>query len=720
MVAQTRHSCCADGLLAELATLWGVQTGYRDAAGSWRESSRGAVLQVLEALGAGADDGLPARADGELWHGPQDERRLQHAIDAKKADVRDRLIEPVLVAWEGLPPPVGTFTADSSAQLTLLLEEGGEERWEVGRDRPMAGSAGRRSGGWRQGRLPFGYHRLRLEVGGRVAEATVISAPRRCWTPAGDGPRAWGVFAPAYALRSERDWGAGDLADLGGLCDLVGGAGGRAVATLPLLAAFLDRPFEPAPYNPVSRLFWNEFFLAVDQVAEWGSCDAARDDWNSGEIRGLLAGLRATSLVDYAGVMALKRRVLKGLSRCFFDRADPKRKEAFASYLRTHPEARNYAAFRGRVEAMGADWRDWPRGERVVILESMEPVGLSEAERYHLYCQWQMEEQLSRFSHRCPAVPAGGRDHARPGSAGLFLDLPVGVHPGGFDTWRWRESFVTGMHVGAPPDSFFTRGQDWDSPPLHPLRIREQGHRYFVGCLRQHMRHGRYVRIDHVMSLHRLFWIPEGRAPAEGVYVSYPADELYAALCLESHRHQTEVVGEDLGTVPPGVRASMRSHGVLGTWMLQSSLRSRAARVVSPVPRHVVAGFGTHDMFPFVGFLRCDDIVARTETGQLDRADARRAGAARRRLVAKLAAFLGEDADAPAALLRAALTYLGASPAAFVLVNLEDLLLETRPQNLPGTGAEQGNWRRKAATSGADVGRAIEEAAGGLSVGRPR
>ncbi len=240
------------------------------------------------------------------------------------------------------------------------------------------------------------------------------------------------------------------------------------------------------------------------------------------------------------------------------------------------------------------------------------------------------------------------------------------------------------------------------------------------------MRHARYLRIDHVMSLHRLFWIPEGAEPADGVYVSYPADELYAVVCLESHRNRTMVVGEDLGTVPPGLRASMQRHGLSRTWVLQSSLRPRAARPVRPVPRHAAASLGTHDMFPFAGFLRGDDIAARVATGQLGREGARRESAARRRLVARLADSLPAAANRAAAdagwvteptapceveLLQAAIEYMAASEAALVVVNLDDLLGETRAQNLPGTGAELDNWRHKTAGSEIDVRRAIVGAA---------
>ena len=773
MVSKNRHPQSLEGrsgsqgpLLGELAELHGVQMRYRDTRGRWRESPLESVAQVLWALGAEIDPedvAVERSGAGRL----RAEARLAAAIDARKTVLWGGMVEPVLVAWDGeMPaftlrlPGAGRHSLRSDLRLTLTLETG--ERFSRNLDRgalevvERAVFGGRRLEACRVRRttaeslelrrLPFGYHRLWIESGKDAAEAHVISAPRRCWAPGGriggagrdtvaqgtaapgseDAPCPWGLFVPLYALRSERDWGAGDLADLRDLCEQVDEVGGTVVATLPRLASYLDRPFEPSPYRPVSRLCWNEFYLAVEQIPEYGPCRAAREIRDSAGIQERLAGLRAEPFVDYREVAALKRRVVEELSRCFFERAEGRRRNKFEGFLQDHPDVGDYAAFRARVDAVGADWRSRPRGAST----DTRPEGWREAERYHLYCQWQMEEQLSHLvargddasdddapGDRAPGgydAPGGETTGLRRRPTGLLLDLPVGVHPGGFDTWRWPQLFAPEVSMGAPPDSFFAGGQDWESPPLHPDRAREQGHQYFAQCVRHHMRHAQFLRVDHVMGLHRLFWVPEGKEPADGVYVGYPAEELYAVLSLESHRHRTVVVGEDLGTVPPGVRSGMRRHGVLGTWVLQSSLRPRAAEPIARAPRHAVASLGTHDMSPFAGFLEGADIRARVETGQLDEEGARRAGAARGRLVTRLAAALESEAShtsgtaptpvlvpAPdpgsheAAMLEGALAYLLRSEAALVLVNLEDLLLETRPQNLPGTGAEWKNWRRK-------------------------
>lgn len=663
MVAQNPHVRPIDRLVAELASLWGVSTAYCDAAGHWRQPPRDAIIEVLGALEGG---------------GLQGERPLREALRHRRTRVRDRLVGPVLVAWEGLLPAV----ALQGLRTTLALDGGTEFSVVTGN------------------RIPFGYHRLRVESGRRVEEVAVISAPRHCWK-AGAGPADWGVFVPTYALRSDRDWGAGDLAEVDSLVRTVSKAGGTAVATLPLLAAYLDRPFEPGPYAPVSRLFWNEFYLAVERVPEWAECAPARTAWESGEVQEEVARLRARTLVDYAGVMQLKRKVLELLCRHFFREGGSERRAALDAFITERPEVLAYADFRAKVEEQGCDWRVWPEEARSTGLAVTSAAQLSGVGRYHLYAQWQMHEQLGRMP-------------------GLVLDLPVGVHPGGFDVWSRREQFVTGMAIGAPPDAFFAHGQCWDSPPLHPARIREQVHSYWARVLRHHMRFAARLRIDHVMSLHRLFWIPEGRGPDQGVYVDYPTDELYAVLCLESHSQRTLVTGEDLGTVPPGVRSRMRRHEVLGTWVLQGAVRPRAGRVVAPVPRNVIAALGTHDMFPLAGFLRGDDIRERARTRQLDEEGARRALAARRRLIGRLSLFLtGEPGgDDPSRMLAGALSYLAASQAAFVLVNLEDLLLEVEPQNVPGTGADKDNWRRKLRGGRDEIDQAVSDAARLLTRGQ--
>jgi 4-alpha-glucanotransferase len=741
--------------LERLAELYGVEPRYRDSEGRWRQSPWESVLKVLAALGADLDD-LPRQEQAtRLLRAGTVDHLLASAVDSRRRALGRRLTEPVTIAWEGRAPtatlrvatggtgiaPLGPGCTPRRIRATLRLEDGEAISHDIDvsrlRTRPptdeydlpaylltprLWSPRARRSGArtyskddpGRHGRdrcLPFGYHRLYLEMGPVQTETMVISAPRRCWSPA----QAWGLFAPTYALRGSHDKGVGDLADLETLCAHVGTAGGSVVATLPLLAAFLDKPFEPAPYRPVSRLFWNELFLDLARIPECQTLMETAGPTTGVYSQALDVHQRDAPLVDYREVMARKRTLLERSAEQFFSHGEDRRTEAFEAFLARSPEVTGYAAFRAEVEARGCDWREWPAGLAQVAEAAAEaPTDLTAqptdaARRYHLYCQWQMEEQLSTMTDR--------RETAK-----LFLDLPVGVHPGGYDTWSRRDQFMFGLSTGAPPDAFFTLGQNWDSPPSHPERAREDGYRYFASCLRHAMRHASHLRVDHVMSLHRLYTIPVGAEPAGGVYVSYPAEELYAVLALESHRNRTVVVGEDLGTVPTGVRAALRRHGILRTWVFQAALRTRGDTPAGVIPPLSVASVNTHDMFPFAGFLMGGDIEARVETSQMKADDSGHAMQARKLLVSRLYRLLlpqtKEGTTSPLDLLKAVVTHMAESDAALVLVSLDDLLLETQPQNLPGTGPERPNWRRRVCASESDIEHVISLAGEWLRPGR--
>jgi 4-alpha-glucanotransferase len=648
-------------LLYELARQHGVQTSYYDVQGRRHGATPEALLAVLQALGAPV-----AR--------PEDAAGALRAV--RQARWR-RCCEPVTVAWDGGPAalelrlPAGQDRGQVHCRLEL--EDGEVRQWAcdltglrvlrratvegveyVARELPTPSG------------LPPGYHRLKLAMPGYEGETLVVAAPRRAFGLAADGGRVWGVFVPLYALRSARNWGAGDTGDLERMWDWVRELGGGLVGTLPLLAAFLDQPFDPSPYAPVSRLFWNEFYLDVTRIPELERCAPARQLVSSRAFGKECDVLRRASLVDYRRAMALKRRVLELLAREFFA-ADSDRQAAFRRWVADCPGVRDYARFRAAVEHQRGGWTSWPARMRAGRLEEgdYDP----QAERYHLYVQWVAREQFGALAER-----------ARAQGVGLYLDFPLGVHREGYDVWREREVFVLEANAGAPPDPFFTGGQDWGFPPLHPEAVRVQGYRYYLACLQHHLRHAGTLRLDHVMGLHRLFWVPRGLPAREGVYVRYPAEEFYALLCLESHRHRAVLVGEDLGTVPRYVRAAMARHGVYRMYILPFELTPHPKKPLRSVPADSLAGLNTHDMPPFAAFW----------SGSEDALRASLAGFLRNR------GWLAVPNEGTAEVLRACLKYLAASRARVVLVNLEDLWLETEPQNVPGTGAERPNWRRKA------------------------
>jgi 4-alpha-glucanotransferase len=614
-----------------------------------------------------------------------------------------RGVEPVTVAWQGEDGAVEVrrpTSVDTPIGCELTLESGERRAWYWDRGALRTVGAADVDGvrylaqqGTLPGWLPAGYHRLALERGGQRAETTLLCAPRRAYAPPGAaGTRAWGVFLPVYALRAARNWGCGDLTDLAALTRWITGFGGSMVATLPLLAAFLgEDPFEPSPYAPASRLFWNELFVDLERAPELAACPEARALLAAPETAARREELRAAPLVDYQAVAAARRPVLEALAERFFASGGAPRPE-YRAFLTAQPQVEDYACFRAATERLGGPWPTWPERQQAGALSADDYDRA--AVRHHLYAQWLATQQLR-------ALAAG----ARAGGGRLYLDLPLGVHPDSYDVWRERGAFALGIAGGAPPDPFFMGGQNWGFPPLHPEAMRERGYEYFRACVQQHLAHAGVLRIDHVMGLHRLYWIPRGVDAREGVYVRYRTDELYAVLCLESHRHRAMLVGEDLGTVPHSVRAAMARHGLRRMYVGQFELRPNVAEPVGPMVPRAAASLNTHDMYPFAAFWWGLDVPDRQRLGVLapelaeGEAHYREAvrGALRDHLHQTEELGWSDEGEAEArAVLAALLRRMSASTAGVVLVNLEDLWLETEPQNVPGTWRERPNWRRKA------------------------
>jgi len=676
------------GGLRELARLYGVQTEYYDIERQRQHARPDALLAVLQALGA-------------PLAGPAD---VPAALRARRREPWQRGVEPVTVVWQGRAGAVelrrSATRAERPVEARVALEGSGARRWQWAADalRPVATAEvdGERYVVQRAALpkdLPVGYHCLALQSAGRRYETLLLCAPRRVYAPRGAAAeRAWGVFLPVYAMRSARNWGCGDLTDLETLTSWITGLGGSMVATLPLLAAFLgEDPFEPSPYAPASRLFWNELFADLARAPELADCHAARALVDAPDARARREELRDAPLVDYQAVAALRRPALDALAECFFAGGGAAR-PGYRAFLTARPQVEDYARFRAATERLGGPWPTWPERQQAgeLTADDYDPAAV----RHHLYAQWLTERQLAALAARARAE--GGR---------LYLDLPLGVHPDSYDVWRERAAFALGIAGGAPPDPFFMGGQNWGFPPLHPERMRESGYRYFRACLQHHLEHAGVLRIDHVMGLHRLYWIPQGAAARDGVYVRYQADELYAVLCLESHRHQAMVVGEDLGTVPGGVRTAMRRHGLRGMYVGQFELRPNRAAPLAPVAPRAAASLNTHDMYPFAAFWWGLDVPDRQRLGVLEaglaEGERQHRDVVRGALLDHLRAT-GEVADGAGgedearAVLTALLRRLSAGEAGIVLVNLEDLWLETEPQNVPGTWRERPNWRRKA------------------------
>lgn len=670
--------------LRNLARAYGVETEYCDNNGNRHEASAEALLAVLKALGAPVDgmkDIPMARRERRLsyWRQP---------------------VEPVVVVWDGAPTQtelrLPSGEASCTAACRLESDTAGIREWGIDlsrlpaiRDTTVEGASYTAKPVAMPQDLPIGYHRLMVETPGRLSESLIISAPALAYDPLEASEReAWGAFLPLYALQSKSSWGCGDFTDLETFMDWVSGLGGSVIATLPVLASFLDKPCDPSPYTPVSRLFWNEFYVDVTAVPEMRRCPEALALAESTEFRGEVETLRSERLVDYRRGMALKRAVLERLARSLSGDSGG-RQESFERYCRDRDGLLDYARFRATVESRGEMWRSWPQPLRDGLLQREDFSG--ETQYYHAYVQWVAEEQLAHVSKR------GGEKGLK-----LYLDLPLGVHPDGYDTWRERDLFAPGVSAGAPPDAMFHGGQNWGFPPLHPERTRQQGYAYPIAYLNEHMRYADVLRVDHVMGLHHLFWVPQEMAANEGVYVRYPADEMYAILSVESHRHRCLVVGENLGTVPAYVNNAMARHGVHGLYVAQYEIPSDADSGLRDIPPAAVASLNTHDMPPFAGFWEGLDIERWRARGLITEAEARTRIDDRHAVKRNLARFLmrhGYLKQHPgdvALVLKACLSFLADSRAGILLVNMEDLWLETEQQNVPGVVEGHPNWQRKA------------------------
>jgi 4-alpha-glucanotransferase len=651
--------------LAALARLHGIALVYEDVEGNRQEADTDVVVALLHALG------VPLASSGAAGKVLREQRQAQSR----------RHLETVLVYWLERPAAVVATlppTADEGdVWLTLELEDGDVQRAPLAQV-VAAGTRPRLSDATDQrvelrldltalavGPIPPGRHHLTLEGLGAPDSALLLAAPTSP-PPA----RRLGAFIPVHAIRSEHDWGIGTYSDLERLGEWASACGVDLLGTLPLYPSFLDAPrADPSPYLPVSRLAYNEIYLDPVALPEFAACPEARQRWAASADR--IAALHSSPLVPYEEVAQLIRAALEPMARCAAEGQLPERRAGLEAFAQRHPELEAYARYRARDEGRRRGGEPDPA-----------------VTTYYLYCQWAAQEQLAAATQSCPH----------------YADFPVGSHPHGFDPEWSPVSFVAGVHGGAPPDRFFPLGQDWGFRPLHPQRIREDEYRFLSAALARVFRHAACVRLDHVMGLQRLFMIPEG-APG-GAYVSYAVEELHALVALEAHRHGTVVVGEDLGTVPEGVRPRMERDRMLRTWVFEFET-SEACPLPDP-PVLSLAGLDTHDLPRFAAYLWGDDVSEREDLGVITAAEAVAELAARTLWRAQLLLQLGlaQDGDiekTTTAALEGCLTHLARSEAAITVADLEDLWGERERQNVPGTGPEAKNWRRRSARTLEDL-----------------
>ncbi|MEW6660750.1 MAG: 4-alpha-glucanotransferase [Thermodesulfobacteriota bacterium] len=734
--------------IATLGRLCGIAPEYVDNFGVRRPTSPATYQALLTAMEIPWED--PEQASREIAR-----RRVRPwagLVDSLTVVLADSTPPSLVISpWTRTPelPPL-------LVQAVIKNEAGQESAWEIilPSSPPLAQKAvddhlwGR---GFRTRlemslppELPPGYYDLSLEVeGGERRETRLIVAPPGAYSPPclTQGQRLWGLSLPLYALKSEGHWGLGDFTDLQEVTDWAGELGAAFVGVNPLHARSPGDKIDPSPYSPSSRVFRDFLYLDPEAVPEFKDSQAAQALVRSPETQALRSRVQAAPLVDYPAVYRLKRRILGLLYQEFQERhGSPE-----------HPRTARGREFRGFLdegglpllrfgqycalaEALGRNhWHDWPRayqhpenpGVAAFTQENREEILLQQ------YLQWLVASQLEEAQTRA-------RKQGLPFT--LYQDLALGAHPGGAETWAHPQLFARGASLGAPPDAFNPQGQNWGLPPLIPERLRREGYRLFIDTLRANLPRDGLLRLDHVMGLFRLFWIPQGRGAAEGAYVHYPSREMLAILNLESQRRRTLIIGEDLGTVAPRIRRELARRGILSYRVFYfERTGDQGFKAPADYPRQAMAAVTTHDLPTLAGYWQGEDIRLKRALdlypeAHLADADTAARDRDRDRLLGTLG-IVGKDfreggqgsaqagkpvpppappsvepplstphedyaGDAPGEACPeevrfGVLEYLAKSRAALLEVRLEEIFGVPYQQNLPGTTTQYPNWRRK-------------------------
>ncbi|MFJ1746234.1 4-alpha-glucanotransferase [Streptomyces sp. NPDC088116] len=699
--------------LARLAELHGVATAYSPSPGVTVPVPDDTVISVLAALSV--DASTPVAVDA--------------ALSRAESAAASRLLPPTLVLWsapDGAAPDLPPSLATLPPGATLRVETERGDSVEL----PRAGSAepveaeeltgpAVQASAW--ARLPLGVHRLAVGApDGRTARVTLVVAPGHVPQPPA---RTHGFLVQLYSLLSRRSWGMGDLGDLAELAAWSGRVLGAGFVQInPLHAAVPGAPTDPSPYRPSSRRFPDPVHLRIEDIPEYAyargpererldalveKAAALREsvlrepvplvsaqDTGVGEVASAGASTgtdQGGALIDRDAVWALKRAALDILATAPLG---PGRRAAYCDFLAAQGQAlEDHATWYALAEAHGPRWRDWPAGLRDPRSPETAEARRELLERVDFHCRlaWLTDEQLA-------AASKAAGDAGMP--VGIVHDLAVGVHPDGADAWAQQDAFAAGMSVGAPPDAFNALGQDWGLPPWRPDVLAASGYAPYRGLLTGLLRHAGALRIDHVMGLFRLWWVPEGQEPTRGTYVRYDAEAMLAVLALEAHRADAVVIGEDLGTVEPGVREALERRGVLGTsvlWFERDWAGTGQPLAPESWREGCVATATTHDLPSTAARLTGEHVELRHRLGLLTRPLEQEQADDRAEVAEWLHCLVGlgllPEGGGEEDEIRAVYGFLSRTPARMIGIWLPDAVGDRRPQNLPGTWDQYPNWR---------------------------
>ncbi|MFL6652387.1 MAG: malto-oligosyltrehalose synthase, partial [Sulfurifustaceae bacterium] len=691
-----------------LCRLCDIEPEYQDIWGNTHEISEETAHAILRAMGVEAAgrslDDVIAEREALRWRRPVEVVQVLQAGAARETVLR-------------LPES----EAGRRVAYTLTREDGTIERHETRPanlrviERAIVANRGYCAYALPLPELPLGYHQLALDASD--ASMALVVTPPGCYLPeALKAGSVWGVALQLYGLRSARNWGIGDFTDLRTAVDRFAEQGAGIIGVNPLHALFPHDAAQVSPYSPSSRMFLNVLYIDVEAIPEFSQCGPAQQLVYSAEFQRRLEQLRAAPRVDYGGVATAKLELLETLYQYFRDyhiTRNTERAQAFRDFQdRGGPSLFRHALYEAlqehfrREDANVFGWNNWPPAFRRPDAPEVAQWAERQTPRieYYQYLQWQADQQMSAVGRRSYDLGLG---------VGVYQDIAVSVNPGGAETWAWQSVYAQDVSVGAPPDEFMPNGQDWGLPPLIPSRLREAAYAPFITTLRANMHHGGALRLDHVMGLMRLFWVPKGTAPKDGAFVRYPLRDLLGIVALESQRNQCVVIGEDLGTVPEEIRKELPPRNIFSYRLLSFERKSDGSfSPPSAYPERALAAVTTHDLPTLVGYWKGRDLLDRQRLKQfpseaeLERQVMMRAQDRARLLMAleheKLLppGVTVDPASTPEmtpALAEAVYSYIARSPAKVAMLAIEDALGEECQPNLPGTVHEYPNWRRKLA-----------------------
>ena len=702
-------------LVDRLAHLRGIGDAYHDYRGELQRFSLRTKTGILSAMGCVLDDDREIAAEIAQHEAARWRKFLPAVATARGARI-------------GFDINLTAQELGGAIAWRVLLENGSRLDGTISTADCAELWRGEAAGSWISRRrlelavdLPPGYHEFEATIAGRAADqCLLIVSPPTCFEPAAiaAGRRLWGIAVQLYSLRSGSNWGIGDFSDLETLIRWSAACGAGFVGLNPLHALAPAEPARSSPYSASSRHFLNVLYIAVPAIAEFEHCPAARARTAEPGFAHRLQALRAQPLVDYRGVAEAKLEVLALLYQDFCDRhlaARSARGCAFLDFcarrgmpLQLHARFdaldRHFCAVNGTASG----WMNWPREYRDVNGGAAARFALEHCAEveFHAYLQWLAHEQLVR-------AQALTRELGMP--IGLYGDYAVGANPSGSETWAGPSGYCLGAEIGAPPDPLALKGQGWGIAPPDPAAMQAQRLQGFVQLIRDNMRCYGALRLDHVMSLFRLWWVPAGCAATAGAYVHYPLQQLLTALSLESRRAACVVIGEDLGVVPDEMRQAMPEFGLYRYKVLLFAKISGRFRRPEEFERRALAAATTHDLPTLRSYWEARDIELRRRlnlypSAEIEAAVVRERDDDRELLLSALR-DQGLDPAHPSARLdpytpelgHALHVYLARSSAALVALQIEDLLGMIDPVNVPGTDAEYPNWRRKLTESIEDI-----------------